>query len=111
MYEILKIYGITPLTRACNNSGTVDPILCKLFFFAMNGPSIILVFGTLHWPSRKIPYYSLIVPQIFHRPCLQFLLGLQWSQEKTKTMLIQHLRGQTKSIMVFFLSANRVLKW
>ena len=26
---------------------------------------------------------------------------LQWSQEKTKTMLMQNLGGQTKSIMVF----------
>ena len=29
------------------------------------------------------------------------LWDLQWSQEKTKTMLMQNLRGQTKSIMVF----------
>ena len=40
-------------------------------------------------------------PQILHKHCFQFLLYLQWSQEKTKTMLMQHLRGQTKSIMVF----------
>ena len=26
---------------------------------------------------------------------------LQWSQEKRKTMLVQNLGGQTKSIMVF----------
>ena len=30
-----------------------------------------------------------------------FSWDLQWSQEKTKTMLIQNLRRQTKSIMVF----------
>ena len=30
-----------------------------------------------------------------------FSWDLQWSQEKTKTMLMQNLGGQTKSIMVF----------
>ena len=30
-----------------------------------------------------------------------FYWDLQWSQEKTKTMLIQNLGRQTKSIMVF----------
>ena len=30
-----------------------------------------------------------------------FSWGLQWSQEKTKTMLMLNLGGQTKSIMVF----------
>ena len=34
---------------------------------------------------------------------------LQWSQEKTKTMLIQNLGGQTKSIMVFSGMANWIL--
>ena len=35
-----------------------------------------------------------------------FSCDLQWSQEKTKTMLIQNLGEQTKSIMVFFALAN-----
>ena len=30
-----------------------------------------------------------------------FAWDLQWSQEKTKTMLMRNLEGQTKSIMVF----------
>ena len=30
-----------------------------------------------------------------------FSRDLQWSQEKTKTMLMQNLGGQTKSIMLF----------
>ena len=30
-----------------------------------------------------------------------FSWDLQWSEEKTKTMLTQNLRGKTKSIMVF----------
>ena len=30
-----------------------------------------------------------------------FLLDLQWSQEKIKTMLMQNFGGKTKSIMVF----------
>ena len=45
-------------------------------------------------------------PQILHKHC-GLTMGqynswdLQWSQEKTKTMLMQNLGGQTKSIMVF----------
>ena len=35
-----------------------------------------------------------------------FSWDLQWSQEKTKTKLIQNLGGQTKNIMVFSASAN-----
>ena len=38
-------------------------------------------------------------PQILHKIVLFW--DLQWSQEKTKTMLLQNLGGQTKSIMVF----------
>ena len=39
-----------------------------------------------------------------------FSWDLQWSQEKTKTMLIQNLGGHTKNIMVFSASANYRLK-
>ena len=30
-------------------------------------------------------------PQILHKHCLQFLLGVKWPQEKLKTMLTQNL--------------------
>ena len=30
-------------------------------------------------------------PQILHKHCLQFLLGVKWPQEKLKTMLMQNL--------------------
>ena len=48
-------------------------------------------------------------PRILHKHCFQFLLGLQWSREKTKTILMQNLGGQTKSIMVFSELAYKVL--
>ena len=40
-------------------------------------------------------------PQTLHEHCFQFLFGLTMSQEKIKTMLMQNLGGQRKSIMVF----------
>ena len=30
-------------------------------------------------------------PQILHKHCFQFLLGVKWPQEKLKTMLMQNL--------------------
>jgi len=39
----------------------------------------------------------------------RFSWELQWSEEKAKTMLMQNLGGQTKSIMVFSELAYRVL--
>ena len=40
-----------------------------------------------------------------------FSWDLQWSQEKTRTMLMQNLGSQTKSIMVFSGMANWLPKW
>ena len=40
-------------------------------------------------------------PQILHEHCFQFLLGLKMTQRENKTMVMQNLGGQTKSIMVF----------
>ena len=34
-----------------------------------------------------------LFPQILHKNGFQFLMGLKWSQEKTKTMLMQNLGG------------------
>ena len=52
-------------------------------------------------------YYSLFVPPNFAKSIVSsFSWDLQWSQEKTKAMLIQNLAGQTKSIMVFSGMAN-----
>ena len=39
--------------------------------------------------------------QILHKLCFQFLLGLTMVPREIKTILMQNLGGQTKSIMVF----------
>ena len=52
-------------------------------------------------------YYSLFVLPNFAKSIVSsFSWDLQWSQEKTKAMLMQNLGGQTKSIMVFSGMAN-----
>ena len=40
-------------------------------------------------------------PQILHKHCFQFLLGLTTTPRENETMLLQNLGGQIKSIMVF----------
>ena len=40
--------------------------------------------------------------KILHKHCFQFLLELKWPQEKLKTMFMQNLGWQTKSIMVCY---------
>ena len=40
-------------------------------------------------------------PKFYISIVSSFSWDLQWSQEKTKTMLMQNFGGQTKSIMVF----------
>ena len=52
--------------------------------------------ATLRIPSASLPEHRVGVP----------CWDMQWSQEKTKTMLNQNLGGQKKSIMVFSTSAN-----
>ena len=47
--------------------------------------------------------------QILNKHCFQFLGIYKWSQEKIKTMLIQNLGGQTKSIMVFSVTLRHYL--
>ena len=57
--------------------------------------------------SRTGLYYSLFVPPTFAKSIVSsFSWDLQWSQEKTKAMLMQNLGAQTKSIMVFSGMAN-----
>ena len=57
--------------------------------------------------SRTGLYYSLFVPPNFAKSIVSsFSWDLQWSQEKTKAMLMQNLGGQTKSIMLFSGMAN-----
>ena len=45
-------------------------------------------------------------PKFCTRVVSSFPWDLQWSQEKTKTMLMQNFGGQRKSIMVFSEMAN-----
>ena len=40
-------------------------------------------------------------PQILHKHCFQFFLGLTMVPREKKTMLKRNLGGQVKSIMVF----------
>ena len=44
--------------------------------------------------------------KILHKHCSIFSGDLQWSQEKTKTMLMQNFGGQTKGITVFLKVAH-----
>ena len=58
----------------------------------------------LHSPYRplwKIPILFVCSPKFCISIVFSFSWDLQWSQEKTQTMLMQNLGGQTKSIMVF----------
>ena len=48
-------------------------------------------------------YYNTLClsPQILHKHCFQFLLGLTMVPRENKTMLMKNLGGQTKTITVF----------
>ena len=60
-------------------------------------------------------------PQILHKRCLQFLLGVKWPQEKLKTMLMQNLgvtnkehygmlwSGQLEVFYVLFINCFKLL--
>ena len=49
---------------------------------------------------RKYHNTLCLSPQILHKHCFQFLLGLTMVPRGNKTMLMQNLGGQAKSIMV-----------
>ena len=52
------------------------------------------------WPSK----FCISIVSSFSRD-----LTSQWSQDKTKTMLLQNMEGHTKSIMVFSKVAYKAL--
>jgi len=74
----------------------------KNWFTFYKGLEVVQSSLPFNGPLRRIPWCSLFVPPEF---CINILSGfswdLQWSQEKTRTMQMRSLGGQTGSIMVF----------